>query len=45
MEVLEVVRGKQEVHDRERALIVELKPELNMEGMGRKINSAIKEAA
>ena len=42
-EVLEVIRGKQEVHDREREMIAELQPELNMEGMGRKINS-IKEA-
>ena len=41
-EVLEVVRGKKEVHARERALIAEIQPELNMEGMGRKINSAIK---
>ncbi len=38
-EVLEVVKGKQEVHDRERALIAEVKPELNMEGLGRKANS------
>ena len=39
-DIVEVVRGKQAVHDRERELIAELKPELNMEGMGRKINSA-----
>lgn len=38
-EVLEVVRGKQNAHDRERQLIRLLKPELNMEGMGRKVNS------
>jgi len=38
-DVLEVVRGKKEVHARERELIAEIKPELNMEGMGRKINS------
>lgn len=38
-DILEVVKGKQEVHDRERELIAELKPGLNMEGMGRKINS------
>ena len=43
-DVLEVVKGKQAVHDRERALISEIKPELNMEGMGRKVNS-IKEVA
>jgi len=39
-DVLEVVKGKQAVHDRERELIAEIGPELNMEGMGRKINSA-----
>jgi hypothetical protein len=39
-DIVEVVRGKQAAHDRERELIVGLKPELNMEGMGRKINSA-----
>ena len=44
VEVLEVVRGKQAVHDRERELIATIRPELNMEGMARKINS-IKEAA
>ena len=39
-DIVEVVRGKQAVHDRERELIAELRPELNMEGLGRKINSA-----
>ena len=38
-EVLEVVRGKQNAHDRERELIAAFRPELNMEGMGRKVNS------
>ncbi len=38
-EVLEIVRGKQNAHDRERELIRLIQPELNMEGMGRKINS------
>ena len=39
LEVLEVVRGKQNAHARERELICEMRPELNMEGMGRKANS------
>jgi len=39
-QVLEIVRGKQNAHDRERELIAAIQPELNMEGMGRKINSA-----
>ena len=43
-DVLEVVKGKQAVHDRERELIADIKPELNMEGMGRKVNS-VKEVA
>ncbi len=34
--VVEVVRGKQPAHDRERSLIDQMQPELNMEGMGRK---------
>lgn len=38
-EVLEVIRGKQQTHDRERELIAMIQPALNMEGMGRKINS------
>ena len=38
-EVLEVIRGKQNAHDRERELIATIKPDLNMEGLGRKINS------
>jgi len=38
-EVVEIVRGKQNAHNRERELIRLLKPELNMEGMSRKINS------
>ena len=38
-EVVEVIRGKQAVHNRERELISIIKPELNMEGMGRKVNS------
>ena len=37
--VLEVVRGKQNAHNRERELISSVEPELNMEGMGRKVNS------
>ena len=44
-DIVEVVRGKQAVHDRERELISELRPELNMEGLGRKINSAKKAVA
>ena len=43
-EVVAVVRGKQNAHDFERALIKRLAPALNMEGMGRKVNS-IEEAA
>ena len=39
-EVLEIVRGKQNAHNRERALLQLIQPELNMEGMGRKVNSA-----
>ena len=35
-----MIRGKQAVHDRERELIASIRPELNMEGLGRKINSA-----
>tara|TARA_Y100001970_G_scaffold23041_2_gene26942 strand:- start:5051 stop:5452 length:402 start_codon:yes stop_codon:yes gene_type:complete len=38
-EVLEIIRGKQNAHNRERELIAATQPELNMEGMGRKINS------
>ena len=38
-EVVEIVRGKQNAHDRERELISAHRPALNMEGMGRKINS------
>jgi hypothetical protein len=44
-EVLEIVRGKQNAHDRERELIQKLHPELNMEGMGRKKNSVKKVAS
>ena len=44
-EVLEVVRGKQNAHDRERELIKIIEPELNMEGMGRKVNSVKQKAA
>ena len=44
-EVLEVVRGKQNAHDRERELIKIIEPELNMEGMGRKVNSVKQGAA
>ena len=36
---LHVIRGKQETHDMERDLIASIQPELNMEGMGRKVNS------
>jgi len=38
-EVLEIVRGKKNAHARERELIKLMQPELNMEGMGRKVNS------
>ena len=38
-EVLEIVRGKQNAHDRERELIATIQPALNMEGMGRKSTS------
>lgn len=41
-DILEVIRGKKETHARERELIAELEPELNMEGMGRKLNSKAK---
>ena len=43
--IVEVVRGKKAVHDRERELINQLKRELNMEGLGRKINSVQRAAA
>ncbi len=43
--VLEVIRGKKAVHQRERELIAEIRPELNMEGLGRKVNSISQEAA
>ena len=43
-EVLEIVRGKKNAHARERELIKLTQPELNMEGMGRKVNS-VKESA
>tara|TARA_A100001011_G_scaffold354543_1_gene397032 strand:- start:737 stop:1084 length:348 start_codon:yes stop_codon:yes gene_type:complete len=39
IEVFEVVRGKQAAHDRERELIAQRLPALNMEGMGRKSTS------
>lgn len=39
IEVVEVIRGKQQTHDRERDLIAMIHPELNMEGMGRKTTS------
>lgn len=35
-EVVKVIRGKDEAHALEREMIASLKPELNMEGMGRK---------
>ena len=41
-EVLEIVRGKKSAHARERELIKVIQPELNMEGMGRKVNSAVR---
>ncbi len=41
-DVLEIVRGKKNAHSRERELISMYNPELNMEGMGRKINSVKK---
>ena len=43
-EVLEIVRGKKNAHARERELLQMLQPELNMEGMGRKVNSVQKVA-
>ena len=43
-EILEVVRGKQNAHNRERELISMIQPELNMEGMGRKVNSRTRAA-
>ena len=42
---LPVIRGKQETHDMERELIASIQPALNMEGMGRKINSVEKVVA
>ena len=39
VQVFEVVRGKQAAHDRERELIAQRRPDLNMEGMGRKSTS------
>lgn len=44
-EILEVVRGKKATHARERELIAMMQPELNMEGMGRKVNSVKKTIA
>ena len=44
-DIVDVVRGKKAVHARERELIAELQPELNMEGLGRKVNSAQQLAA
>ena len=44
-EVIEIVRGKKATHARERELIAIMKPELNMEGMGRKVNSIERAAA
>ncbi len=41
-EVLEIVRGKKNAHARERELIKMIQPELNMEGMGRKVNSVVR---
>ena len=45
VEILELVRGKQNAHDRERELIAIERPELNMEGLGRKVNSIKRVAA
>ena len=42
-EILEVIRGKKNAHDRERELIATILPALNMEGMGRKVNSIPKD--
>ena len=39
--VIEVVRGKQATHDREREIIAQIQPALNMEGMGRKSTSIV----
>ena len=41
-DILAVIRGKKETHMKERELIAEIMPELNMEGMGRKLNSSVK---
>jgi hypothetical protein len=41
-DILAVIRGKKETHEKERELIAETQPELNMEGMGRKINSSVR---
>lgn len=38
-EILKIVRGKESAHTFERELIATLRPELNMEGMGRKRRS------
>lgn len=37
--ILKVIRGKDEAHALEREMISSMKPELNMEGMGRKLTS------
>ena len=41
-DILAVIRGKKDTHAKERELIAETHPELNMEGMGRKLNSRAK---
>ena len=38
-DILAGVRGKKETHAKERERIAQTHPELNMEGMGRKLNS------
>ncbi len=44
-EILEIVRGKSNCHARERELIAELRPDLNMEGMGYKLGLCKKHPA
>ena len=39
LQILKIIRGKDEAHALERKMIADLQPELNMEGMGRKRKS------
>ena len=43
-EGLEIIRGTHNAHNRERELITTIQPALNMEGMGRKVNSSKEKA-